>query len=117
MPTVRFRGRNIDCERGALLRDALLEAGLSTHNGRADLLNCRGHGSCGTCAVAVEGPVSERTRREATRLSVPPHDPESDLRLACQTRVEGDLVVRKYPGFWGQHVDRDPDESDRPDDE
>jgi ferredoxin len=55
--------------------------------------------------VAVAGPVSEPTARERARLSVPPHGPDSSLRLACQTLVEGDLTVEKYSGFWGQHVE------------
>lgn len=109
MPIVTFRGREIECEPGAILREVLLEADRSPHNGRANLFNCRGHGSCGTCAVAVTGAVSERTRRETARLSVPPHDPETDLRLACQTRVKGDVTVEKYPGVWGQHTDREPE--------
>lgn len=110
MPTVRFRGQEIECETGAILRDVLLEAGVSPHNGRANTVNCLGHGSCGTCAVAVSGEVTDRGRREQVRLSVPPHDPESGLRLACQTRVRGDVTVEKYPGFWGQHTDQDPEE-------
>lgn len=108
MPTVRFGDREIDCEQGAVLRDVLLEADETPHNGRADLVNCRGHGTCGTCAVAVDGTVSEPTNQEKRRLSFPPHDRDAGLRLACQTRVEGDVTVRKYPGFWGQHVDRAP---------
>lgn len=105
MPTVEFRGDRIECEAGAVLRDVLLEAGESPHNGASGALNCRGHGTCGTCAVAVEGPTSEPTAAERRRLSFPPHDPADGLRLACQTRVEGDLVVTKHDGFWGQHVD------------
>jgi ferredoxin len=110
MPTVHFRDREVDCERGAVLRDVLLDAGLTPHNGRADRLNCRGHGSCGTCAVAVDGETTDRTVRERARLRVPPHDPGSGLRLACQTRVLGDLTVEKHAGFWGQHVGEDPEE-------
>jgi ferredoxin len=102
MPTVSFRDRTIDCEEGAVLRDVLCEAGESPHNGRSSLLNCRGLGSCGTCAVAVSGETSDPTRREQLRLSTPPHDPDAGLRLACQTRVLGDLRVRKGEGFWGQ---------------
>jgi ferredoxin len=105
MPTITYEGTETECERGAVLRDVLLAAGLTPHNGRADLLNCRGHGTCGTCAVAVEGDegaVSEPTRIERGRLSVPPHDPEAGLRLACQTRVYDDVTVRKGEGFWGQ---------------
>lgn len=107
MPTVTFRGREIECESDAILRDVLLDAGVSPHNGRANTLNCGGHGTCGTCAVAVTGEVSERGRRENVRLSVPPHDPDAGLRLACQTRVQGDVTVQKYPGFWGQHTDQE----------
>jgi ferredoxin len=108
--TITFQDRDIECNEGAILRDVLVDAGVSPHNGRADTINCRGNGTCGTCAVEITGEVSERTRREYARLSVPPHTPESDLRLACQTRVEGDVSVRKYPGFWGQHTDREPEE-------
>lgn len=105
MPTVTVADREIECERGARLRTVLLDAGVTPHNGASNRLNCRGHGSCGTCAVRVDGAVSEPTRRERLRLSVPPHDADSGLRLACQTRVEGDLTVEKFPGFWGQHVE------------
>jgi ferredoxin len=104
MPLVRFRDREIECETGEILRDVLRDAGVTPHNGLADTLNCGGLGTCGTCAVAVEGSVSERNARERRRLSFPPHDPEDGLRLACQTRVRGDLTVTKHPGFWGQHV-------------
>jgi len=108
VPTVRYRGEELTVDRGAVLRDALRDAGLPVHNGGSAALNCRGHGSCGTCAVAVTGDpdaTNERTRRERLRLSVPPHHPDAGLRLACQTRVEGDLVVEKGAGFWGQRVD------------
>jgi ferredoxin len=104
MPTVEFRGRTIDCSEGEILRDVLLAAEESPHNGRAHTVNCRGHSSCGTCAVKIDGPISEPTMGERTRLSAPPHGGDDDLRLACQARVLGDLTVRKYPGFWGQHT-------------
>lgn len=116
MPTIRFGDVEIDCEEGAVLRDVLLDAGVSPHNGSADVLNCRGHGSCGTCAVEIrtEGtdgsedadpPVSDVGTVERGRLSIPPHDRGSGLRLACQTRVYGDIAVTKHPGFWGHRID------------
>ncbi|WP_123533718.1 2Fe-2S iron-sulfur cluster-binding protein [Halosimplex salinum] len=108
MPTVRYGDSEIDCDEGAVLRDVLLDAGIVPHNGGAERANCRGQGTCGTCAVTVDGEASEPTRRESWRLDFPPHDADSGLRLACQTRVEGDLTVEKFPGFWGQHVDRPP---------
>lgn len=88
-----------------MLRDALKAAGETPHNGLSDTLNCRGMATCGTCAVAVDGDVSDPTPQEERRLSFPPHDADSGLRLACQTRVHGDVVVEKHDGFWGQHVD------------
>jgi ferredoxin len=106
MPTVNFRGREIDCETGDVLRDVLLDAGLSPHNGAADRLNCRGHGTCGTCAVEVAGAVSDMSSGERRRLSFPPHDVEDGLRLSCQTTVLGDVTVTKHGGFWGQDVER-----------
>ena len=108
MPTVTYDGTEIDCERGVTLRDRLIEAGFLPHNGQAERLNCRGHGTCGTCAVAIEGDASSPTARERWRLDFPPHDATDGLRLACQTTVEGDLVVEKYPGFWGQHTEEPP---------
>jgi len=87
----------------------MLREGVSPHNGRARLLNCKGFGTCGTCAVAIEGPVAPPSSREKLRFRVPPHRPDSGLRLACQVEVGTDeLVVRKHPGFWGQDTDADP---------
>ena len=106
MPTVDFDGTRIECGRNVVLRDVLLAADESPHNGLSKRLNCRGRATCGTCAVAIEGPVSEMGSRERRRLSFPPHSLDSGLRLACQTRVRGDLAVEKHGGFWGQHVDR-----------
>ncbi|MUV89848.1 2Fe-2S iron-sulfur cluster binding domain-containing protein [Halapricum sp. CBA1109] len=103
MPVVRFRDEEIACQEGALLRDVLLDAGCSVHNGpRA--VSCHGFGTCGTCAVRVDGPVEPATPegREAWRLDFPPHDAEDGRRLACQIRVHGDLTVEKDEGFWGQ---------------
>lgn len=106
MPTIEYDGERIDCEAGAELREALLEAGLSPHNGASSYANCGGRAVCGTCAVEVHGPVSEMEEEERSRLSKWPHDLESGLRLACQTRVEGDIEVEKHGGFWGQKADR-----------
>jgi len=107
MPTVEFRGEQIDCEDGAVLRDVLLDAGLSPHNRTSEWVNCRGHATCGTCAVEVRGEVSEMGGDERRRLSLPPHSLDSGLRLSCQTEVLGDVEVLKHRGFWGQNVERD----------
>jgi ferredoxin len=102
MPTVHFAGRSIECLEGANLRMVLLRARLPLYNGAARAIHCRGFGTCGTCAVRIEGPVSEPTAVERWRLDFPPHHRDSGLRLACQCNVLGDITVTKYDGLWGQ---------------
>ena len=84
------------------------------YNSVAKVVNCRGLGTCGTCAVAVApaeplvgaeisfapggcdkaepSPLAKASWRERTRLSLPPHSAantaEHQLRLACQCRFE-----------------------------
>ena len=102
MPTVQYLGKSIECPPGANLRMVLLRSRLPVYNSVAQALNCRGRGVCGACAMHIEGEVSEPTAAELRRLSLPPHRPDSGLRLACQCSVEGDLVVTKQAGLWGQ---------------
>lgn len=105
MPIVRFQGEEIECKEGERLRDVLLRAGRSPHNGRARWINCKGMGTCGTCAVAiVEGEPGPRSGREKWRLNFPPHHEEDGLRLACQVKVWEDLSAEKHEGFWGHKV-------------
>lgn len=102
MPVIRFKGKITHCPKGANLRQVLNERGLHPHNGTSKTLNCYGLGTCGTCAVKIEGQVNEMTQAEKLRLSFPPHKPENGLRLACQVKVLGDVNVIKGEGFWGQ---------------
>lgn len=106
MPIVSFQEQRIPCDAGVNLRSLLLERGLAPYNGMARWVNCRGLGSCGTCAVAIRGHVSPMTLAERLRLALPPHRPGSNLRLACQCRVLGDMDVVKHDGFWGQQVNQ-----------
>jgi len=98
---IHYKGQRIACHKGDTLRNVLLAQELSPHNGDSKWLNCRGFGSCGTCAVSIEGEVSPKTRMEKMRLNFPPHQEKSGLRLACQCNVLGDLEVEKQGGFWG----------------
>ena len=102
MPTVTAQGKTFTCSHGANLREVLLGQGVDLHNGQAKLINCRGLGTCGTCAVEVAGAVSDPNWRDRTRRALPPHSPTQNRRLACQTRVLGDVKVTKFAGFWGQ---------------
>ncbi|MEG3878880.1 2Fe-2S iron-sulfur cluster-binding protein [Microcoleus sp. herbarium7] len=102
MVKVQAQGKTFECDRGANLREVLLKNGIELYNGSAKIINCHALGTCGTCAVSVEGEVSESQWREKARLSVPPHSLASNRRLSCQTKVLGDIKVTKYDGFWGQ---------------
>ena len=101
MPIVSFQGHEIECLDGANLRVVLLRARLPLYTKAARALHCRGHGTCGTCAVRIEGPVSEPTAAERLRLRLPPHVADRGLRLACQCSVLGDITVTKQEGFFG----------------
>ncbi len=102
MPTVTAQGKTIQCETRANLRRVLLDNGVDLYNGQAKVINCRAIGTCGTCAVQIEGEASEVNWKDKARRSLPPHNPDRHLRLACQTQVLGDITITKYDGFWGQ---------------
>lgn len=104
MPTIEFMGKLISCSEGANLRETLMHHDLAPHNGSARKLNCFGLGTCGTCAVQIEGPVSKMSRAEKARLSLPPFCDGSQLRLSCQVKVIGNIKVEKGEGFWGQMI-------------
>ena len=106
--------KTIQLQKGELLRSAMLKQDLSPHNGRSRLINCRGLGTCGTCAVEIfcdsDSGIEprERNTKENLRLNFPPHgsaDQSPALRLACQVQVFDDIVVKKRTGFWGQDTD------------
>lgn len=105
MKKIIFKGREIPCKKGDNLRQILQNEKISPHNGQTKWFNCKGMGTCGTCAVKIKGEVSEMTTMEKWRLNFPPHQIEDGLRLACQCSVLDDLEVTKFEGFWGENVD------------
>ncbi len=109
MPLIEFAGETIHCSRADNLRSVLMRHQPSMtgklYNGAARLTHCRGLGTCGTCAVEVQGELTPMTKVEKWRLGFPPHRADSGLRLACQACVLGDLVVTKHSGLWGHRSD------------
>ncbi len=92
----------MSCEAGSNLRRVLLDNHVNLYNGVFAVANCHGLDTCGTCAVGVAGEVSDMEGKEKLRLSLPPHDLSKNRRLACQTKVLGNVAVTKYDGKWGQ---------------
>ena len=121
MPRVRFVNENkeIEVPDGAVLRTEAIKAGINLNCGvngiGANLnkvMNCKGLGMCGTCRVLITQGMdntNQLTRREwvkfKTPVSIPP-DPipclafignEDTMRLACMTKVFGDIEVVSSP--------------------
>jgi ferredoxin len=69
---------------------------------KPNYLNCKGLGTCGTCAVKITGSVNPPNRIESFRLKLHPFIKDSKLRLACQICIKNDLKVTKFKGFWGE---------------
>ena len=106
MPKIKVQNQVIECETGANLRRVLLQHNVDLYNGKAKIINCLGIGTCGTCAVEIEGEVSDVNWKDRLRRSLPPHSLRKNRRLACQKKVLGDITVKKYRGFWGHQDQR-----------
>ncbi len=85
-------GREVRARPGTVLRDALLDAGLTPHSDAGRRLNCGGRGLCATCGVRVLDPGDGDAApdhwhdRLADRFGYP--------RLSCQLRVADGMRVR-----------------------
>ncbi|NLH00010.1 MAG: DUF4445 domain-containing protein [Chloroflexi bacterium] len=87
-PQVDFEpvGCRVHCDPGATLLEAARAAGLQLNS------VCGGAGTCGQCIVRVmSGAVSELTETERARLGE--RQIAEGYRLACHTRVLGDVKV------------------------
>ncbi len=104
MPVVTFfnEHRSFEVEPNTNLREFMLRVNVSPYSGTDMLTNCRGHNFCGTCAVEiVDGKgVSPRGQDEEATLVgnlAVARVVDKNLRLACQTSVMGDVVVKTHP--------------------
>jgi ferredoxin len=105
MPTLIFKGKKIEIDQSKTLRNQLIKHGVSPHNYAAEIINCRGIGTCGTCAIKiVDGLYTPPTRQEKWRLNFPPfkNGLQAGFRLSCQTRILSDSIAEKGIGFWGE---------------
>jgi ferredoxin len=126
MAIVRFVKEKveIDVSDGANLRQEAIKAGVNTHQGvngfgaRLNrLLNCHGLGQCGTCRVRIVKGMENTSPMgwvETLRFRCPVPTPltpggldpipclafvgnEDSMRLACQTKVHGEIEVETGP--------------------
>ena len=104
MPTVNFVNEKtqIEVPHGANLRAEARKAGVQLYPGVNKFLNCHGFGHCGSCRVLITKGMDATSKRglverftQATSLSYIGN--EDTMRLACQTRVEGDIDVVTQP--------------------
>jgi ferredoxin len=104
MPTITFTSekKEIQVPAGANLRTEALRAGVQLYPGVHKVLNCHGLGQCGSCRVLITKGMENASRKglmESARLAVSLAyiGNEQTMRLACQTRVNGDITVETQP--------------------
>jgi len=83
-------GRRVQAERGSNLLRILLEAGAKIES------SCKGRGTCGKCLVRVDPPESASPAGSREGFVV-----ASEVVLACQTEVTGDLSVEVISRRFG----------------
>ena len=100
MPVIRFvrEGRDVECYPGENLRQVALREGIELYGLKGKLGNCGGCGQCITCFVDVPedtavAALSPRTPTEEQKLRRRPQS----WRLACQSLVQGSLLVITRP--------------------
>lgn len=101
MPKLIFKNEGVTFEvpAGTNLRQAALAHGINVYPPMRRYLNCHGFGLCGTCKVAVSDsaalePVTKTKAEKKKTFDTPEW---SKIRLACQCRVAGDLLITTNP--------------------
>jgi len=104
MPTITFTSekKEIQVPDGANLRQEALAAGVSLYPGVHRIVNCHGLGQCGSCRVLITKGMENTSPKgllEKARLAVSLAyiGNEATMRLACQTKVHGDISVETKP--------------------
>ncbi len=106
MPTITFTNekKEIQVPEGANLRREAIRAGVQLYPGIHQYLNCHGLSSCGSCRVLITKGIENASPKgilESARLGVSLAyiGNEKTMRLACQTRVKGDISVAACPAI------------------
>ncbi len=110
MPTVKFLNekQSIEVPAGSNLRKEALKAGVELYQGihKHALFNCHGLSVCGSCRVLIKKGMENTNAAGVLERFTPIHNPlmamakighEDEMRLACQTTVNGDIEVETCP--------------------
>ena len=106
MPKVKFirENKEIEVEKGSNLRKTAMKAGIQLYPGPHKYLNCHGLAQCGECRVYIKNGMEQTNRpnileKARVRFSFFRIGHEEEVRLACQTEVNGDIEVYTKPEF------------------
>jgi ferredoxin len=106
MPVVTFvnEKKEIQVPEGANLRREARKAGIQLYPHIHRVLNCRGLGQCGSCRVLITKGSENASRmglieKMRLKMSMAYIGHEDTMRLACQTRVQGDMTVQTQPSM------------------
>lgn len=113
MPKVNFlkERKVVEVKQGDNLREVALREGIEIYSGLKKILNCRGKGLCATCRVVIKNntmkglsPMGlfEKIRLALSWVGIG----EENMRLSCQTKVEGDVDVWTQPeiNLYGKKI-------------
>jgi ferredoxin len=109
MPTIKFVNEkvSVEAQEGDNIRSVARKNGVQLYSGPHKVLNCMGFGTCCSCNVVVKDGTencSPKGIMERLNKWINPllglkllSNPEKDVRLACQTKVHGDVEVETNP--------------------
>jgi ferredoxin len=113
MPKIKFtkEKKELEVPKGANLRQTMMANGIDPYPPLNRKINCHGGGRCGTCRVYIkqgDENAGAKTFMEKIRLALGAFTigHEDEVRLSCQTTVEGDMTVETQPEFnwYGEEV-------------
>jgi ferredoxin len=106
MPKIKFirEEREIEVEKGANLRKSAIKEGIQLYQGMSQTFNCHGFGQCAECRVLVKSGMENTSppgmlEKMRAMMGFWRIGHEDEVRLACQTSVDGDIEVETQPAY------------------
>lgn len=87
---------------GTNLRKAAQQAGVQLYSFPHNIVNCHGFSQCGSCRVLIQKGLENASpmglmEKMRLKVSLAYIGNEDSMRLACQTKVNGDMDVETRP--------------------